>query len=129
MASDILSDIFVIRDIRHISHTAPGSPWETTAVTARLIPAHRMAQSWRTWGHSLLQLSLKVDVYENNAKTSGDKASSRELAPVLSFLCWLQLCPFKFNGLSSGGVCPRNRSGVYGGSGSTCQGRDSSGVS
>lgn len=116
------------------SHTAPGSPWETPAVTARLIPNPQHGTTMGSWGLSLLQLSLEVEVCENNVKTCGDKAPSRELAPVLPFLCWVQLCPFKSNGLFWWGgeklkVCHRGRFGVYGGSGSTRQRRDSSGVS
>lgn len=72
-------------------------------------PAHSVAQPRGTWGLSLLQLLLKVEVCENNVKTSGDKAPSRELAPVLSFLCWLQLCPFKFNRLNFGGDVRNSR--------------------
>lgn len=66
MATDILSDSFAIRDIRSISHMAPGSPWKIPGnplhtqhreVHGKPLlsqqgssPAHSMAQLWGTWG-------------------------------------------------------------------------------
>lgn len=54
---------------------------------------------------------------------------------MLSFLCWLQLCPFKFNGLGVGGEVRNSRCATRAGVGfmealgALARGEDSSGVS
>lgn len=134
MATDILSDIFALRNIRCFSHMAMGSPqelemktsWETTASRCHHSGAYSqsgisMACPWGTCGLSHLQLSPKlVEVSQNPLGTSHPSAELA-LVPFLSLwlqqgsepaLLWLwvtQLSPLKLNGMSFGGEVGNSR--------------------
>lgn len=111
MATDILSDIFALRNIRCFSHMAMGSPqelemktsWETTASRCHHSGAYSqsgisMACPWGTCGLSHLQLSPKlVEVSQNPLGTSHPSAELTQLSPL------------KLNGMSFGGEVGNSR--------------------
>lgn len=116
MATDILSDIFALGNIRCFSHTVTGSPhelgiktwWETPASChhhsrAYLQLGHGMAYPWRTCGLSHLQFSPKLVEISQNPLGTSHPSGELPLHPHFLFLSSKgdkQLC-FGFEWLSS----------------------------
>lgn len=97
MATDILSDIFALGNIRCFSHMVTGSPhelgiktwWETPASChhhsrAYLQLGHGMAYPWRTCGLSHLQFSPKLVEISQNPLGTSHPSGELPLAPSLS---------------------------------------------